>query len=210
MNEFIKQHWPKVVIAVVFFVGGLAAGWYAKPGDVAKVKEVVVEKQVTTEAQKELLTAIENLRIEMTKTREVQVEEKYHREELETRLPDGTYTKKVTIDKNIDSHTTEKEVKTEVKVVEVEKKVEVVKTEYVDRVVTKTIDPVLEQWHISALGGVNPQFLPAPQISGVVVVGEVERRIIGPLFIGVWGGAVISPQGAAPQAIGGLKVSGAF
>jgi hypothetical protein len=202
--ELLKKYWPYALVLLV----GIGVGWGVKP-DVVKIeeREKIVEKQVTTEAQKELMTAFENLRIEMEKVRETQVTEKYHREELETRLADGTYTKKVTVDKNIDSHTKETETKVEVKVVEVEKKVETIRTEYVDKIVEKEkiVTPMLAQWHVGVFGGLTPQFVPSVGVQNWVIGGEVERRIVGPVFLGLWGAGTTTGQG-----MGGLKVGFEF
>lgn len=197
--ELLKKYWPYALVLLV----GIGVGWGVKPS-VVKIeeREKIVEKQVTTEAQKELMTAFENLRIEMEKVRETQVTEKYHREELETRLADGTYTKKVTVDKNIDSHTKETETKVEVRVVEVEKKVETVRTEYVDKIVEKEkiVTPVLAQWHVAILAGVQPNFNPLTH-GGLQLGASVERRIVGPVFLGI-------QVGASPTNFNGVQIMG--
>lgn len=202
--ELLKKYWPALVLLLV----GIGIGWGVKP-DVVKIeeREKIVEKQVTTEAQKELMTAFENLRVELQKVRETQVTEKYHREELETRLADGTYTKKVTVDKNIDSHTKETETKVEVKVVEVEKVVEKERVVLVDKEVVKEkiVTPQLAQWHVGVIGGLTPQFLPTVGVQNWVIGGEVERRIVGPVFLGIWGAGTTTGQG-----MGGLKVGFEF
>lgn len=208
-TESLKQKLKVFVpVVLVSLLAGIGIGWSAKP-DVVKVeeKERVVEKQVTTEAIKQLMASFESLKVELQKVRETQVVQKYHQEVLETKLADGTYTKKTTTDKNIDSHTKETETKTEVKVVEVEKKVETIKTEYVDRVVEKEkiVTPQLAQWHVGLLGGLTPQFLPAPGVQSWVVGGEVERRIVGPVFLGIWGAGTTTGQG-----MGGVKVGFEF
>jgi len=202
--ELLKKYWPFLVVLLV----GIGVGWGVKPA-VVKIeeRERIVEKQVTTEAQKALMTAFENLRIEMEKVRETQVVEKYHREVLETKLADGTYTKKTTVDKNIDSHTKETETKVEVRVVEVEKKIETIRTEYVDKIVEKEkiVTPMLAQWHVGVIGGLTPQFSPSIGVQNWVVGGEVERRIVGPVFLGIWGAGTTTGQG-----MGGLKVGFEF
>jgi len=205
--EDIKRH-----VGPVAFIGGLLVafglGFIAhRPDSRVEIREKVVEKQVTTEAIKELMASFESLRVEMQKVRETQVVEKYHREELETKLADGTYTKKVTVDKNIDSHSKETETRVEVKVVEVEKRVETIKTVTVDRIVEKEkiVTPDQKQWHVGVIAGLTPQFLPAPTVQNWVVGGEVERRIIGPVFLGLWGAGTTTGQG-----MGGLKVGFEF
>lgn len=204
--------WKKIALKtlpyVAVFLVGAGVSWKLKP-DTVKIqeKEVVVEKQVTTEAMKELMASFETLKLELQRVRETQVTEKYHREELETRLPDGTYSKKVTVDKNIDSHTKETETKVEVRVVEVEKVVEKEKLVTVDKVVEKEklVTPVLAQWHVGVFGGINPQLLPTPKINSYVIGGEVERRIAGPFWVGVWGAGTTTGQG-----MGGLKLGMEF
>lgn len=204
--------WKKIALKSLPYLGVFLAGaglsWQLKP-DTVKIeeREVVVEKQVTTEAMKELMTSFEHLKQELQKVRETKVVEKYHREELETKLPDGTYTKKVTIDKNIDSFSRETETKILVRVVEVDKMVEVEKKVFVDRIVEKekVVSPVLAQWHVGVFGGVNPQLVPSLKVNSYVIGGEVERRIAGPFWLGVWGAGTTTGQG-----MGGLKVGMEF
>lgn len=182
-KSIILKVLPFLAIAGV----GVLVGWYVKPTAVkVEEKEKVVEKQVTTEAIKELMKSFESLRVEMQRVRETQITEKYHREELEAWLADGSHTKKVTVDKNIDSHTKETETKVEVKVVEVEKKVETVKTVYVDKIIEKEkkVTPVLAQWHVGLLAGIKPTFIPL-EAGALQLGGEVERRIAGPFFLGL-------------------------
>jgi hypothetical protein len=206
--NWIKTHWFKILQ-----VGLLLACLFSMikavqtPEIIVKTEEKIVEKevQVTTEAQKELLSQIENLRIELTKTKDSLVNEKYHKEVLETTLPDGTKTKKTTIDKNIDSHTVESEIKTEVKVVEVEveKEVIVTQTNTIEKeiYITKTETPATKDWRIGIQAGVSPQLLPTLGVNSWVVGGEVERKLFGPFWMGIWG--MGSTTG---QAMGGLKI----
>jgi len=187
MSPFIFKYWkPLAVVAAI--AGSFVAGRLLVPEQPARVeyKDRIVEKEVTTESQKAMMTAFENLRLEMEKVRETQVVERYHREVLETKLADGTYTKKVTVDKNIDSHTKETETKVEIKVVEVEKKVETIRTEYVDKVVEKNvIVDNKRNWRVSPMVGVDLKQI----LTGVKVVGgaSVERRILGSIWLGGWG-----------------------
>lgn len=199
---------PKVLPYLAILGVGIGAGWYLKPSQVKTEERVkLVEVQVTTEAIKALQSSFETLKIELQRVRETQVVEKYHREELETKLADGTYTKKVTVDKNIDSHTKEVETRVEIKVVEVEKKTETIKTQYVDKIVEKEkiVTPILAQWHAGAILGINPSLLPSPVVTSYIVGAEVERRIIGPIFGGVW--VAGSTTG---QAFGGIKLAVEF
>ena len=60
-------------------------------------------------------------------------------------------------------------------------------------------------WHMGVMGGITPQFLPSPQVQAWAVGGEVERRIVGPFWLGLWGMGNTIGQGS-----GGLKVGVEF
>lgn len=172
-KETLKKVLPFLAVAVLCLGGGAALGWGLKP-DVVKVEEklkvVEVEKQVVVEKEKVV--------VQVVKVKDTQVVERWHREK--TTSPDGTV--KEVEDKNIDSVVKEKENSTEVKVVEVEKQVVVEKQ--VDRVIK--IDPVLAQWRVGVSGGA--QFLTAQLPAPVVVLGvDAERRIAGPIWVGLAG-----------------------
>jgi len=183
LKEFAGKSWPYLVVGLVALLSGAAIGWALKP-DVVRVEERVK----TVEVEKQVVVVQESVRVEVVKVKDTQVVERWHREK--TQSPDGTI--KEVEDKNIDTLVHEKENNVEVKVVEVEKQVVVEKT------LTKTIkiDPVLPNWHIGVTGGVQiPVILP-------VVGVEVERRIAGPFWLGVYGNA--NTQFNAGQA--GLKL----
>lgn len=182
--EKIKQYWPYAVVLLVGVLGGAALGWGLKP-DVVKIEE----KIKVVEVVKEVVVVQEKVRVEVVKVKDTQVVERWRREK--TQSPDGTI--KEIEERNIDSIIKEKENTVEVRVVEVTK--EVVVEKLVDRVIK--IDPVLANWHIGVMGGVQ-----VPTIIPVVGV-EAERRIAGPFWLGVWGTA--NTQFNAGQA--GLKVA---
>jgi len=168
--KLVKEHWVKVVVVCIVFVVGGAVGWYAKP-DIVKVEE----KVKVVEVEKQVVVVQEHVRVEVVKVKDTQVVERWRREK--TQFPDGTI--KELEEKNIDSIVKEKENSVEVKVVEVEKQVIVEKQ--VDRVLK--IDPVLAQWRISVMGGVQiPEIIP-------VVGASVDRRIVGPFWLGLYGNA---------------------
>lgn len=165
-----KQVIPYVAVAVVFLLGGAGLGWGLKP-DVVKIEE----RLKTVEVEKQVVVVQEKVKIEVVKVKDTQVVERYRREK--TQSPDGTV--REVEERNIDSVVKEKETAVEVKVVEVEKQVVVEKE--VERLVK--IDPVLKDWHVGVLGGTE-LLVPVP-VFGV----EVERRIAGPFWLGVWGNA---------------------
>lgn len=192
VTDKLKELAPKALPYIAVLVVGIAIGWGVKPSQVETrevLKVVEVEKQVVVEH--------ETVRVEIVKVKDTQVVERWHREKTEERKPDGTVTTKEVEDKNIDSIVKERENSTEVKVVEVVKEVVVEKEVFKEKIVT----PVLAQWHVGVLGGVQPQFSPSIGVASWAVGGEVERRIVGPLFLGVWGMGTTAGAG-----MGGLKV----
>lgn len=166
------------VVAIVLFVAGVAAGWYAKP-DVVKTE---VKVQVV-EVMKEVVVVQEKVRVEVVRVKDTQVVERWRREKTETQSPDGTVTKNEVEEKNIETVVKEKENTVEVKVVQVEKEVVVER----EKIIEKRVDVALAQWHLGVMGGATPQFLPTPGLNSWSLGGHVERRIVGPLFLGVWG-----------------------
>jgi hypothetical protein len=192
ITDKILPYLPKVLPYIAVLVVGVGVGWTVKPTQVKveerlKVVEVVVQH--------------ETVRVEVVKVRDTQVVERWHREKTETKTPDGAVVTKEVEDKNIDTVIHDKTQSETVKVVEVEKQVVVEK----ERIVEKTITPVLAQWHVGVLGGINPSIIPVPMVSSYFVGGEVERRILGPVFLGVWGAGT-----TAGQAFGGLKLAAEF
>jgi hypothetical protein len=203
-KEEIKSLALKALPYAALLAIGVGIGWGVKPTQVRteeKVKLVEVEKKDTR--IDELLTEVQSLKTEISKAKTAQVDEKYHKEVVETTDTTGAKTKKTTIDKNVDSHTVETEVKTQVQVVTVEKQVVVTQTVTVEKEVTKEkiVTPVLTQWHFGALVGVNPQLLPIPNVNSYIFGAEVEHRFIGPIYLGVWGMGSTAGQG-----FGGVKI----
>lgn len=170
-----------ILVAVALFGGGVAVGRFTLPAKVVvteKVKEVV--KEVVVEKVKtEVKVVVEKvyLKNEAQKIHRV-VEEK----------PDGT---KVTTE-NINVESVVKE-NTNSNTVEVK---------YVDRVVEKWQEKIVEKekrvlnqpdWSVYAGVGVNiPTFLGhaqpgVPGMMGTVVDAGIDRRVVGPFWLGVYG-----------------------
>jgi hypothetical protein len=190
--SILKQYLPKFLPYLAFLLVGVGVGWKMKPTQVERVETVKVQV-----VEKEVVVIQEKVRVEIVKVKDSQTIERIHKEEKTVTSPDGTVVATKTEDHNIDSIIHEKENSTEVKVVEVEKQVVVVKTETKEVKIT----PVLAQWHIGILGGVDPSLVPF-KTNGYLVGGEVERRIVGPIWGGIWGMGSTEGRG-----MGGIKVS---
>lgn len=185
------------VAALVLFGGGVGLGWVLKPDQVKieeKVKVVEVEKQVVVVQEK--------VRVETVRIKDTQVAERYHREKMTS--PDGTV--REVEDRNIDAVSKETTHDVQVKIVEVEKQVVVDRT--VDRVVK--VDPVLAQWRAGLMAGVAPR-LDNPPATAIVAGLEVEKRIVGPVWAGVWvtGGSPVQ-QFSLTNVSGGIKLAVEF
>lgn len=201
----IKKYALKVIPYVIVLGIGIGAGWGLKP-DVVKteIKEKIVEVVKEDIRINELLSQISTLNRDYQEMKNSRVQEKYHKEHLETRHPDGTVVIKDTIDRNVDTVVQETKREVEVQVVEVVKEVVVTQTVTVEREVVKEVKvtPQLAQWHVGALAGIQPTFLPNLKLDNGVFGGEVEHRLVGPVFVGVWGAGTTTGLG-----MGGIKVS---
>ncbi len=182
-------------VGVVMFAAGFSSGRFALPAKVVvteKIKEVIKE------------VVVEKIKTEV-KIVKVYVEnkaERIHRVVTEEKRPDGTEIKTTNEDINTDTVVHENTNTTEIK--------------YVDRVVEKLVEKMVEKeklvlnqpnWHVGAGVGVAiPYYLGqgspgVPGLEGVVISAQVERKIIGPFFLGLQGNT---------QGVVGLSLSGAF
>lgn len=193
--EGLKRYLPVVLVSCLV---GVAIGWASKP-DVVQTK--IEEKVKVVEVVKEVVVIQEKVKLQIEYVKDVQVVDRWHREKTEERKPDGTVTTKEIEDRNIDSHSTEKQNTVEVRVVEVEKQVVVEKE--VEKLVKVTTTLKLPDWHLAAMGGLTPQFLPVPTVQSWAVGASVDRRIVGPIFLGIWGMGTTDGR-----AMGGLRVAG--
>lgn len=202
--EILKKFGPYLIALAI----GIGVGWSVKPDvHTTSVVEKVVEVEKKDGRLDELLVQISKLNRDYQEMKNSKVQERYHKERLETKLPDGTVTIKETEDKNVDSVVQETRKEVEVRVVEVEKQVVVTQTVTVEKLVEKEkiVTAAQAQWHVGVLAGISPQFLPTIKLDTVVIGGEVERRIVGPMFLGVWGAGTTTGVG-----MGGIKAGFEF
>jgi hypothetical protein len=187
-----------VAVPLLCVAGGIAIGWAAKP-EVVRVEETVRVETV----EKQVVAIQERVRVETVYVKEAVVVDRWHREKTSETKPDGTVIAKEVEDRNIDSHTSEHKTDTEVKVVEVTK--EVVVTQEVVREI-KT-EPVLANWHFGIKAGAAPRF-DIPTETAIMLGAEVEHRLFGPVWGGIWvlGGSPVS-RFDLQHASGGISVS---
>lgn len=179
VSDFYSQHKKKVWIAaaaVVYTLVVFGAGRFSVAKKVQeKAKETVVAK---TDTKADTKTSD-------NKTTDLDKDVDKHTKKIIIERKDGTKITKV--DTNTSTHVVKKEVEiryvdrvvTQVK--EVEKKVEV----------TKTVEKALPNWTVSAkLGTTFNDFKVtpvAPYVSPFLLGVEVDRRIVGPVWLGAWG-----------------------
>jgi len=139
--------------------------------------EIVIDNSMAVEADRSVryMVVYRNL------TTETETDQKTSKTTIEIIKPDGTQIK-IEKDEN-ESHTREKVAETEQKTdAEIDTKV---KIEYQQQIVEKEkIVPVDKDWRLSLRGGV---VLPEITSGKPWVVGaEVDRRILGPISMGLW------------------------
>jgi len=191
-----SNKWVWVTLLVVgMFGGGYATGRYlAPPNTIVTEKIKEVEKVVLVEKLKTEVQVVKVYIKDQT--------EKIHRVVVEGIDPPGCKSKTTTEDINIDSVVRENTNSTEIK--------------YVDRVVEKYIDRIVEKekqvlktadWRVAGGVGVSiPYFLGqaspgVPGLNGAVIQLELDRRVIGPFYLGLFGNT---------QGVVGLNLSGIF
>lgn len=196
--DSVKNVWTNhkgIVIAVVAcllcLLLGYGGGRYAQPAKVVEKEKVVTVDHDVIKYQDRIVT--QKVYVEVEK-------EHKHQETTTTKKPDGEVVTTTKTDTDVDESTKADTNKTEEKVV------------YQDRIVTQTVEKeklVLRQpdWRISAgagysipyaLGQASPG---VPGMQGFVVNAGVDRRIVGPVWLGVQGNT---------QGVVGLQLSAVF
>jgi hypothetical protein len=196
---WIKEHKRtavEILVAVLVFAAGADVGNHSQASKETD-KTKVQEKQVTKQEVKQ------STQVNATQQQDQKVQVHVHRVVVETKKPDGSQTKTITTDSGTDSETTEQ--KAVVKVQYVDRTV----VQWKDRVVEKTVTKqVLKQpdWHVYAGLGLNlTHYLGQPDIgipglNGLVIQAGAERRILGP----VWGGVFANTEGVVGLTVGGI------
>lgn len=175
-----KHLWIIIVIAVALFGGGLAVGRFALPP-----KTVVTEKiHETTKTDVKVVTQTET---KIVYVHDAQTQQKIHRTIVEGINPPGCVSKTTTEDINVDSVIHDNTNSTQI--------------QYVDRVVEKWQDRIVEKttttlsqpnWSLGAgvgydftsIAGIGQHGIPG--MKGLVVQADLSRRVLGPLYMGVF------------------------
>lgn len=198
MTDYLKNLWAnhkKTIIAVgvvlLALLLGYGGGRYAQPAKVVEKEKIVTKVETKIEYQDRVVTKIEYVKVQ---------EKHQHVETTTTKKPDGEVVTTTKTDTDTDTNVHKDTDKVEEKVV------------YKDRIVQQVVEKeklVLRQpdWRLAAGVGVSiPHYLNQPDVGisipyGLVVQAEADRRIIGPVWLGVFG----NTQGTA-----GLMLSAVF
>lgn len=178
-------------VAILCLLLGYGSGRYVQPAKVVEKEKIVTQIQEKIVYQDRVVT--QKVLVEVEKKQQ-------HTETTTTKKPDGEIVTTTKTDINTDERTKDSESKTEEKVV------------YKDRVVQQVVEKekiVTNQpdWRVAAGAGYSiPYALGAdspgvPGLQGFVINAEVDRRILGPVWLGVQGNT---------QGVVGLTISGVF
>jgi hypothetical protein len=168
-----------ILAGLIALILAFFAGRYTTPVEV-QIKEVekIVEKEKIVEVvvKEYIKEAKTDIKLDVVKTKTT------------TTKPDGTVTVVETEHLKEDTKIDEKEVKTEIKVVEVEKIIEK------EKIVERLVSTDRPDWKVSVLGGVQVDGIELSKgyLQPWVVGANVERRIVGPFSVGVWGQSNLS------------------
>lgn len=176
--EFIKKHW-KVSLGVaglLLFIVGFGAGVMQHPR--------VVEKEVIKTQIQEHVVYQE--RVVEKKVYVAAEERKVHRETTTTKAPDGTVVTKTTTDTDVNKHQSAETNKTDDKQLTHDRVVvqTVEKLKLVDKELTWRLGAGVGFSFPYALG--QPE-LGVPGLHGLVVQASIDRRILGPVWLGIFG-----------------------
>ncbi len=161
---FLKAHWRPVVVCIALLVA-VGAGRFLVPTKTAIMtvqKTVYKDRIVTQTVQSEAKT----------------VEHVVYRDHTTVVYKDGTVEHRDIV--KTENATGDKTVTKSSKAVE--------QTQEAFKSATKEVTNAKPQWRVNLLAGVETFNLKAPQLLGPVALGvQVERRLIGPVWIGAFG-----------------------
>jgi len=186
MLPLLKAHWRACAV-VLALVLSFAFGRFATPPRIQTVTKTVDHTEELTKAREqvnELQNQVETL--------------KRHTHEVKTVVvrKDGTKTVQDVTDTSVDRQTQTQTQEQAVTVAQTQ--TETTHTE----VASVTVTPSKPQWRVSLLAGIEPLHLDRPALLGPVSLGAmVEHRLVGPLWVGVWGDS---------SGVGGLALSVEF
>lgn len=181
--DFVKTHhvvWL-IVAAVALLGAGLAIGRYMLPPQTIVTEKIheVTKTQVVTQVKTE---------VQIVKVHDTEQQQKIHRTIVEGIDPPGCKSKTTTEDINVDSVVHDNTNSTQI--------------QYVDRTTEKWQDRIVEKetkvltqpdWSVYAGVGLDiTHYLGQdqhgiPGMQGLVVQAGVDRRIVGPFWMGLWG-----------------------
>jgi len=179
LQDYLRQNGKLtggVVLAVVAALAlGFALGRYNR---VTQVQETFQTKEVQQQVVKTVYQTVEKVVYVQVKQQDV------HREVVEEKKPDGTVVTKTVED--IHEHEQTQEVATR----ETQASTQSTEKDVKETDSKKTVDG-RAQWHLSVQAGVGITDIKALKLGnlpvGLTFGGQLERRVVGPLWMGIWG-----------------------
>lgn len=176
VKTFILEHWRVVAIAAALLCA-FAVGRYETPP-----KTVTTAAVVDHSTENQLAQAREQIN---TLTQQVAtLKTKKHEVKTVAVKPDGSKTIQTVTDTDTDQATHSQTAQQTVATQQVQTQTEVTHS----ATTSVTVTTVKPQWRVSALAGVDVLHLNQPALLGPVQLGAlVERRLIGPVWVGAFG-----------------------
>lgn len=183
----------KAGIVVILLAGAFAGGRYSNPGK-------TVEHVVTQTVVQDHVVTVEKV---VTQTVYVkQVAKNVQTDTVVTKKADGTVVTETKVSDTTKIGVQEHQ-ESSSQLSQDTKLMESTKTDSL-----KVTDSSKPQWHLHVDGGAGARFV--GQTTPVLVIGVgIERRILGPLYLGVWGQTtlgLLSPSAPPYEVAGGLSV----
>lgn len=177
IKEFLKSSIGHLALFALVIAGAFITGRYSAPVQVMETQKVVIQEHETIKVVEVEKTIIE-------KAKDITEGKSIHKERTEEVRPDGTKLTKETVDINIDRTIRETEIKFVDRTLTVEKEVE----KLVEVVKEKIIVTKKPDWAVTArLGLALSELKLSTALANPLVVGvEVDRRVLGPVRIGLW------------------------
>ncbi len=177
--EFLRKYWKWVMMVALPILGFvLGATLHPQPAKVVTQEKIVYQDKVI---YKDKIVTVEVEKVKVV----------YHTEKVKITAPDGTVTEKTVVDAKKDTDTKTDTTKTDTK------------KEYVDRVVEKVVTVTNERrFKGGLLFGVSPDILPIPKVNSFAIGAELDVRIVGPVWVGLWGMGTTKGQGLVGLSVG--------
>lgn len=175
--SIFKKYWMYLLPLLTLLLG-IGVGFFAKPAKVTEKEKIVYQdREVTKTVEVEKKVDTKNTDLDQKKAT--------HTVEVAVTKPDGSKTVTTTTDENLNTQVKEVEIQYVDRVKEVEVTKEVIKTVEVEKTTENQAN-----WHAAFLIGTSTQNFSitptAPWVNPLILGLDVDRRVLGPVSLGLW------------------------